>query len=196
MNEDEMVQDLSSLIEETTTVLGATEQTYVQFVTMLQRAGQLSIPSRLMNGQMVFFKYEPVSESFISRNTYYDKFPLVLITDVYRGGFEGVNLHFVQPDLREFLFDAIMRGLPTIKANDEWRTRLQVDYDRLNARKQFKFFKPCYRRYLWKGMKRRPVIVPFQLWEQMVTANTSRFSGARPVTVYRDTKTQALGGGR
>lgn len=196
MTEDEMTQDLAALIEETTSMLGGTDQTYIQFVKMLQRAGQLSIPSRLMDGQMVFFKYEPMSESFISRDTYYDKFPLVLITDVYRGGFEGVNLHFVQPDLRKFLFDAIMRGLPTVKANDEWRTRLQVDYDRLNARRQFRFFKQCYRRYSWKGMKRRPVIVPFQLWEQMVEANISRFSGARPVTVYRDTKTQAFGGGR
>lgn len=196
MTEDEMTQDLAALIEETTSMLGGTDQTYIQFVKMLQRAGQLSIPSRLMDGQMVFFKYEPMSQSFISRDTYYDKFPLVMITDVYRGGFEGVNLHFVQPDLRKFLFDAIMRGLPTVKANDEWRTRLRVDYDRLNARRQFKFFKPCYRRYSWKGMKRRPVIVPFQLWEQMVEANISRFSGARPVTVYRDTKTQAFGGGR
>lgn len=196
MTEYEMTQDLAALIEETTSMLGGTDQTYIQFVKMLQRAGQLSIPSRLMDGQMVFFKYEPMSESFISRDTYYDKFPLVLITDVYRGGFEGVNLHFVQPDLRKFLFDAIMRGLPTVKANDEWRTRLQVDYDRLNARRQFRFFKQCYRRYSWKGMKRRPVIVPFQLWEQMVEANISRFSGARPVTVYRDTKTQAFGGGR
>lgn len=196
MTKDKMTQDLSALIEETTTVLGATDQTYVQFVKMLQRAGQLSIPSRLMDGQMVFFKYQPTSESFILRDTYYDKFPLVLITDVYRGGFEGVNLHFVQPDFRKFLFDAIMRGLPTVKANDEWRTRLRVDYDRLNARRQFKFFKPCYRRYSWKGMKRRPVVVPFQLWEQMVESNTSRFSGARPVTVYRDTKTQAIRGGR
>ena len=196
MTEDEMKADLQALLEETTTALGATDQTYIEFVRMLQKSGQLSIPNRLFDGQMVFFKYKPVSESFISRNTYYDTFPLVLITDVYRGGFEGVNLHFIAPDFRKFLFDSVMRGLPTVKANDEWRTRLRVDYDRLNARRQFKYFKPCYRRYLWRGMKRRPAVVPFGLWEDMVASNTSRFSGAKPVTVYRDSRSQVLRGGR
>lgn len=196
MTEDEMKADLQALLEETTSVLGATDQTYIQFVQMLQKSGQLSIPNRLFDGQMVFFKYKPVSDSFVSRNTYYDTFPLVLITDVYRGGFEGVNLHFIAPDFRKFLFDSVMRGLPTIKANEEWRTRLRVDYDRLNARRQFKYFKPCYRRYLWKGMKRRPAVVPFSLWEDMVASNTSRFSGAKPVTVYRNSRSQVLRGGR
>jgi hypothetical protein len=88
------------------------------------------MPNRLFQGQIIFFKYKPQSESFISRDTYYDQYPLVLITDVYRGGFEGVNLHFVDMDNRKFLFDAIMRGLPTIKAGEVWRTRLLVDYDR------------------------------------------------------------------
>ena len=187
--------DLQELLNETTVALGGTDQTYIQFVKMLNDYDQLSIPSRLLPGCLVFFKYKPISESFISRNTYYDSFPLVLITDVYRGGFEGVNLHFIAPQYRKALFDAVMRGLPTVKANDEWRTRLRVDYDRLEARRIFKYYKPCYRRYLWKGMKRRPVLVPFGLWEDMVNGNSYKFVGAKPVTVYRDSRNAVIRGG-
>ena len=189
-------QELQVLLEETTAALGATDQTYIQFLKLMQDNSRLSIPSRLFQGQMIFFKYDPVSQSFISRNTYYDRFPLVLITDVYRGGFEGINLHFIHPDYRKFPFDTIMRDLPVVKASVEWRNRVLVDYDRLKARRQFNFFRPCYRRYSWKGMMRRPVIVPFDLWEQMVEGNTFRFVNAKPVTVYRDSKEQVIKRGR
>lgn len=187
MSPVDLKQDIQNLIAETTTALGATDQTYIGLIQSLQKNDTLSIPNRLFQGQMMFFKYKPQSGSFISRNTYYDSFPLVLITDVYRGGFEGINLHFLMPQHRSFLFDAIMRNLPTIKASEEWRTRLMVDYDRLDASKRYRFFKPCYRRYTWSGMKRRPVVIPFQIWEDMVQSETSRFVKARATTVYRDT---------
>lgn len=196
MTESEIKADLQALLDETTTMLGGTDQTYIQFLKMLNKAGKFSMPNRLFQGQMVFFKYEPISESFLARDTYYDRYPLVLITNVYRGGFEGVNVHFLDPVHRKFLFDALMRGLPTIKANERWRNRLLVDYDRLDARRQFKFFRPCYRRYLWKGMRRRPVVVPFELWEEMVMSNTLRMEAARPVTVYRKTYSQIVKRGR
>jgi len=194
MTQDEMKIELQKLLEETTVALGGTDQTYIRFVQMLLKGGQLSIPNRLFQGQMVFFKYKPISESFINKNTYYDIFPLVMITEVYRGGFEGINLHYIQPNLRQFLFDAIMRGLPTIKAGMEWRNRIRMDYDRLEARRLFKFYKPCYRRYLWKGMKRRPALVPFHLWEEMVKGNTMKFVNAKPTTVYYDSRKKTIRG--
>lgn len=181
-----MKQELALLLEETTTVLGGTDQTYIRFLQMVNAAGKFSMPNRLFQGQLVFFKYKPQNEAFIKSNKYYDKYPLVLVTEVYRGGFEGVNVHYLDPVHRLAMFDVIMRKLPTIAASEEWRTRLRVDYDRLKARRQFKFFKPCYKKYLWSGMKRRPVVVPYDVWEEMMGANISRFEKARPATVFRN----------
>lgn len=186
MTPDQMKQELALLLEETTAVLGGTDQTYIRFLQMVNAAGKFSMPNRLFQGQLVFFKYKPQSEAFIKSNKYYDKYPLVLVTEVYRGGFEGVNVHYLDPVHRLAMFDVIMRKLPTISASEEWRTRLRVDYDRLKARRQFKFFKPCYKKYLWSGMKRRPVVVPYGIWEEMMGANISRFEKARPATVFRN----------
>lgn len=185
---------LQTLIEETTTALGGTDQTYIQFLKLLQKEDKLSVPNRLISGQLVFFKYKPVSESFLRTDKYYDVFPLVMVTEVYRGGFEGVNLHFLDLKHRKFLFDAVMRNLPIAKSQEEWRNRLRIDYDRLDASRRYMFFKPCYRRYLWKGMEKRPVVVPFDMWENMVNAEISRFREVRKPTVYRDSFKTAIRG--
>lgn len=192
MNTDRLKQELQELLEETTTVLGGTDQTYIEFLKLMNTARKLSIPSRVIQGQLVFFKYKPQNETFKEKNTYYDKYPLVLITDTRKGGFSGVNVHYIDPVHRQFLFDVIMRGLPAIRASQEWRTRLRVDYDRLKARRQFKFFRPCYRAYVWKGMQRRPVVVPFEIWEEMVASNTMRIEKARPITVFRNSYKAAI----
>lgn len=184
--------ELQELLEETTVALGGTDQTYIQFIQLLNKQDQLLIPNRLMPGFLVFFKYKPMNESFIARNTYYDSYPLVMITGVGTDGFEGVNLHFISPEYRIALFDAIMRGLPTIKAGEEWKTRLRVDYDRLEARRIFKYYRPCYRKYRWEGIKRRPVIVPFHLWEDMIKGNSHKFVGAKPATVYRNSRNAVI----
>lgn len=192
MSPEELKQELRELLEETTTILGGTDQTYIQFLKLMNEAGKLSMPYRLFQGQLVFFKYKPLAETYNFRNTYYDRYPLVLITEIRRGGFSGVNVHYLDPIRRRFLFDVIMRYLPTIRASEQWRSRLRVDYDRLESRRQFKFFKPCYKSYSWKGMKRRPVIVPFELWEDMVNSNTLRIEHAKPITVFRDSYKEAI----
>jgi hypothetical protein len=189
-------EELQELIEDTTSALGATDQTYIQLLKLFQREGTLSLPSRVFTGQMVFFKYKPMSESFISRNTYYDSYPMVLICDTTKEGFEGINLHYLHPQYRTFLFEQIVKRMPVLKSGDEWRNRLLIDYDRLKSHRSMKFFRACYRRYLWKAMRRRPAILPYEMWEQLVAAETSRFVGAKPVTVYRDSYHKVIRRGR
>ncbi len=190
---EEMKDDLHILLEETTSVLGGTDRTYVELLLMLNEADKLLVPKSLYPGYLVFFKYAPQSESFIRRNTYYDKYPLVLVTEIHRNGFAGVNLHYLDPIHRYMFFDAILKGLPTIRMDRAWKKRLRVDYERLKSRKQFKFFKPCYKRYLWTGMKRQPVVIPFQLWEDMVMSNTMNFKGAKLLEVFRDSYNKMFG---
>ena len=189
-------QQIQQVLEETTFALGATDQTYIGLLQKLNEEDMFMLPNRLMQGQLVFFKYKPQSILYETTNTYYDKYPLVLITETGRGWFEWVNLHFVHPMFREMLFDSLMRTLPIIRANEQWKNRLKVDYDRLKARRAFKHFRPCYRRYLWKSTKRRPVLIPFEAWEDMINGRTFRFVNARPTTVYRKSKQQVLRRGR
>lgn len=191
-------EELNQLIEETTTVLGGTDSTYIEFLQLLNKNQKLLMTRRLLPGQMVFFKYKPIGEKYEKRDTYtyYDKYPLVMVTESKREWFAGINVHFIDPVHRKFLFDAIMRNIPVIKSGLEWRNRLRLNYDRLVARRIFKFFKPCYRAYSWKGMRRRPVIVPFNLWEEMVMAENMRFIEKKRHTVYRNSYLNAIRNGK
>lgn len=196
MNEAQELQELELILQETTTILGGTDATYISFLQLLNKSQKLMLTKRIFPGQLVFFKYKPISKKYEKRDTYtyYDRFPLVMVTETTRDWFSGVNLHFIDPDHRKFLFDAIMRDIPVIKSGLEWRNRLRVNYDRLEARRVYKFFKPCYRTYSWKGMKRLPVVVPFNLWEEMVMSETMRFIEKRQHTVYRDSYMKAIRG--
>lgn len=183
--------DIQTLIEETTTVLGATNQTYVEMLKMFQQKKQLIVSNRLLQGQLVFFRYNPLTIPTTS-NKYYDSFPLVLITETFKGGFEGINFHYIHPTFRGFLFDLILQSIPTLKNAQEWKSRLALEYKKLKSNRKLKFFKPCYKRYLWKGMQKRPVMIPFDLWKELSEAEIGTFVGARRTTVYRDSYHKAI----
>jgi hypothetical protein len=186
MTELQEKEELQKLLDETTTVLGGTDQTYIQLLQMLNAAKKLMIIHRLLPGLLVFFKYKPLGTEYKKGHKYYDKYPLVLITDTSITGFEGINLHYIDPDNRNFLFQSMMRGLPVIHSGLEWKDRLMVDYDRLKFKRAYRFFRPCYRKYTWKGIQRLPVVIPHHLWGDMILSNTMRFIEKKPHTVYRE----------
>jgi len=160
--------ELQSLLEETTTSLGGTNQSYTQLLKYLSQQGVLRVPNRFLPGQMVFFKYKPQDTRFVFSGNPYDLFPLVIITDVHREGFEGINIHFLSKRWRKDLFSAIENFLPKRISGDPSLTRLGTTYERLGGSRKFKFFKPCYRRYVISGFRKRPILIPSEFWNVMV----------------------------
>jgi hypothetical protein len=182
--------ELKELLAETTSALGGTNNTYASLLKFLSNEGKLSVPNRLMPGQMIFFKYAPTNEAFLESDKYYDVFPLIFVTEVHRGGFEGINLHFVDIKRRMFLFNALMDQLPLKRNTEEWRNRLQMNYRILKAGKKFKFFYACYRKYSWGGMRKRPVVIPYENWKTLAESETGFFIGGRKTGVYRESANQ------
>ena len=188
-----MNDELEKILEDTTSELGGTDQSYVGLLRFFQSNKTLLVPPRLLPGQLVFFTYKPISESFRKRGGHYDSYPLVVVTKSGRDGFEGVNLHFLSPKWREFLFAQMMENLATIpnKEREDWRTRFVLKENTLPSSARFKLYKPCFRRYLWEGVKRRPVIIPFDFWSDIVQAKLEGFksteTGTRPKRIQRET---------
>lgn len=188
-----MNEELEKILEDTTSEMGGTDQSYVAMLRFFQRNKTLLIPPRIIPGQMVFFTYKPISESFRKRGGHYDTFPLVVVTKSGKDGFEGVNLHFLSPKWREVLFSQMMENLATIpnKTAEDWKTRFVLKENTLPSSARFKLYKPCFRRYLWEGVKRRPVIIPFDFWNDVVQARLEGFkstqNGTRPKRIQRET---------
>jgi len=181
----EQPKELKAILEETVAGLGGTDQSYLQLLKYLNTIGELRTPSRLMAGQMVFFKYKPQDERFLNSPKAYDVFPLVIVTKVHKDGFEGLNLHYIAHKWRRQLFTAIENSLPMRKSGDESLTRLGVSYDRLNGPRRFAFFKPCYRRYVISGLRRRPIQIPMEFWDVLVDVDLALFVKGRKMGIRR-----------
>jgi hypothetical protein len=191
-NKPEESRELKSLLEETVAGLGGTDTSYVQLLHYLSNNNELHMPSRFMPGQMVFFKYKPQDTRFVGSSSAYDVFPLVIITEVHRDGFEGLNLHFIAKRWRRMLFNAIEQSLPIRRAGDPSLTRLGTTYRRIKGPKKFKFFKPCYRRYVKSGFRKRPILIPSDFWDVLVDVDLALFVKGRKMGIRRMSYNSAI----
>ena len=76
------------------------------------------------NGRMSMFVYDPKTKQKLP---FYDTFPLVLPIDVIRGGFIGLNFHYLPYGLRFKLLEQLQQFASNSKFDQS--TRLQVTYE-------------------------------------------------------------------
>lgn len=134
-------------------------------------------------GRMYMFFYDPKTKKDMP---YYDRFPLVFKIKDIDGGFLGLNLHYLPPVLRARLMDALY-GLATNTRYDE-NTRLRLTYDRLNAARRFKWFKPTVKKYLFSHVRSRYILVDSVEWDMALFLPTERFIKAPKQTVWRESR--------
>ena len=92
------------------------------------------------SGSMYLFSYNPLTKQKMS---YYDTFPLVLVTNVTDTKFFGVNLHYVPPRQRLFLIGKILRNFNP-RMEDSFKG---IDFGYLNTKEGSAIVRPCYRSY-------------------------------------------------
>ena len=96
-------------------------------------------------GRMSMFFYDPKTKQKLP---FYDTFPLVLPFELIRGGFIGLNFHYLPYGLRFKLLEQLQQ-FATNKKFDE-TTRLQVTY---NSVKNIGLIKPAIKKYLWRQVQ-------------------------------------------
>ena len=94
-------------------------------------------------GSMYLFSYDA---KFKDTLPYWDRLPLIFPFKVVKGGFYGINLHYLTPRLRARLMD----GLYDLANNGRFdeTTKLRMNYQLLNSISKLRYFKPCIKHYL------------------------------------------------
>jgi len=138
---------------------------------------------RVGPGRMLHFYYDPKTKQQLP---YYDRFPLVFHAGDAKGGFYGLNLHYLPPQLRAALMDNLY-DITSNKRYDE-TTRLRLSYDILDKASKFRYFKPCVKRYLTSQMQSRFLYVYPSEWDIALFLPLERFQGARKTTVFKDSR--------
>lgn len=132
---------------------------------------------------MQMFFYDPKHKETLP---YYDSFPLVIVIGPAKGGFLGLNLHYLPPTLRAKFLDALL-DIINNKAYNE-TTRFTVTYNLLKRAAKYKYFKPCVKHYLFEHVRSRFAVVAPPEWEIATFLPTADFQKATRSKVYADSR--------
>tara|TARA_B100000900_G_scaffold384591_1_gene373530 strand:- start:376 stop:966 length:591 start_codon:yes stop_codon:yes gene_type:complete len=134
-------------------------------------------------GSMNMFFYDPKHKETLP---YYDRFPLVIISGPAPGGFYGMNLHYISPIMRAKFLDGLMEVTNNKKFDDS--TRFRARYEMINKIKSLRFYKPCYKHYLFPHVKSRLARVAPTEWEIATFLPTADWAKSSARNVYRQSR--------
>lgn len=143
--------------------------------TALQRT------TRNIAGSMYMYFYDPKTKADLP---YYDRFPLTIMVERAPGGFYGLNLHYLRPDIRAQFLDQLMKIGPSKATESSRITRMR--YNLLSGVRKFKEFKPCFKHYLTDHVQSQFSRVPMTDWEIAIFLPTEQFRKANKTKVWQD----------
>lgn len=137
----------------------------------------------VMIGKMFFYKYDPKLKLKLP---YYDTFPLILVIDMYKDGWLGLNLHYIPPKQRAILLERLFVTLNNTKFDKS--TKLRITYNILKSARKYRYFKPCLKRYLTGHIKSKMNLIRPQQWHKAILLPVARFKKAPISKVWSDSK--------
>lgn len=129
-------------------------------------------------GSMMLFGYDPKTKDDLP---YYDRFPLVIVTDIYNDGFSGINMHYLPNKYRAQLMDALDQA-----ARSNTDDRLEVSYQLLKSVRSLRHYKPCYKRYLNSHTVTNYVPIEQKFWDIALFLPLARFQKATAAQVHKE----------
>jgi hypothetical protein len=130
-------------------------------------------------GKFYLYEYDPKLKDELP---YYDRFPVIVVLNVYNDGWLGVNFHYLPYFERAGLMEALY-SLTNMKDNTE---RLKVTYELLNNASKFNAFIPCIKRYLADHVRSPLLSVDMDKWDILLFLDIARFQKASVSTVWVD----------
>ena len=135
---------------------------------------------KLAPGKMYTFGYDAKFKEILP---YWDKFPLIIVLDVYKGGFLGLNFHYVSPMDRMIFFKKIMK-FATQHGEVEDMTdaaRFNISWD---AIRNIKGADKMIHKYLYGYVRTSLLEAPPNEWENVIFLPYQKFVGASAKSVW------------
>jgi hypothetical protein len=131
---------------------------------------------------MVMFAYDAKWKDELR---YWDRLPLIIPLGPAKGGFLGINFHYIPPKLRAHLLDVIYPSLGR-----------DFNYQRLIARSRTPLVQHAVKHYLNNHVKTRFLFVPSEQWDRTLFLPFERFASRTggptdPRVIQRETVQKA-----
>lgn len=153
-----------------------------------RRQTAISLPKPGDIGKMFFYAYDPKTKDTLP---YYDIFPLILMVRGLDNGWHGLNLHYLPPKQRELLILALIDNKNNKRLDD--KSRLKLNYKMLSAVAKYRYFKPCFKRYLVSHIRTAVRPVPMRHWAKAILLPVANFKKASITSVWADSLKIARG---
>lgn len=160
----------------------------IQETSLIKSMGTDRYENRFRLGHMYMFLYDPKHKDTLP---YYDRFPLIFPINRAKGGFLGINFHYLPLPLRAKLMDALYDTISNDKFDET--TKLRASYNILNGVSKYKEFKPTVKHYLTDHIRTRLVYINPAEWDIALFLPTERFEGASKTQVWRESRKIARG---
>ena len=121
-------------------------------------------------GSLFAYWYDP---KWAKKLPYYDEFPMIMMIEKAKGGFFGLNFHYLPPMLRARLLDRVKA------AGISWDGIKKIDV-----------VKPAIKRYLSGHVGGRVVVIPEDEEELSIFLPLERFKKASTASVWADSKSK------
>lgn len=150
---------------------------------LVRQMGTDRYESRFRLGHMYMFVYDPKHKDTLP---YYDRFPLIFPINRAKGGFLGINFHYLPLQLRARLMDALY----DVSSNDKYdeTTKLRLSYGVLSGASKYKEFKPTIKHYLSTQVRTRFVYVHPTEWDIALFLPSAKFEKASQSQVWADSR--------
>ena len=148
----------------------------------LMKEEPISSSGRRIIGSMQMFFYDPKHKETLP---YYDTFPLVIVVKPAKGGFLGLNLHYLPPTLRAMFLDALMDNVTSKKSDD---AKFDLTVRLLAGTSKLRYYEPCIKHYLNPHVKSKFAQVKAPEWEIATFLPTAQFQKASNTKVYADSR--------
>jgi hypothetical protein len=141
--------------------------------------------NRYSVGRMYLFYYDAKHKNDKKKLPYWDRFPLIFPIESYSDGFLGINFHYLPPQQRARLLDALDTLVNNKKFDDT--TKLRVSYQILKSASQMRLFKPCVKRYLFTQVRSKYMYIAPNEWPMAIFLPVAKWqNGVTAEQVYKD----------
>ncbi len=145
---------MASILDTLVDKQGSTTKSTTWYKNAISSIGQKISANKLMSqgtltarpnlGLLNLFFYDPKYKETLP---YYDTFPLVLPLEGIKGGFSGLNFHYLAPGLRLRLLENMQRFATNKNLS---KARFDVNFGRI---KSIPLAKPTIKKYLYKHVR-------------------------------------------
>lgn len=136
-------------------------------------------------GKLYFFLYDAKTKEDLP---YWDAFPLVFPIKMYKNGFLGINLHYLDYQMRSQLMAALFTLIDNPNLTED--SKLKISYSILNRAKKYKFFRPCIKRYLVGHFRSGFYRIPPEEWTYAMLMPREQFQKTSKYNVWEDSKSK------